>query len=338
MVDHRSESHVSVRCSFRLGAATTTTSACHVPYHSSLSGALTPRPFAGNTRLCLRKTALLVRFMLADWVCESLTGQVESLTRACFFWQSPRLARTHCQNTCRALILVYLALRITAYAPRKEWCAPKGGARLPRLNPVMHTAVRRCAKSTAAAPASARTAGQVAPASAASATRGPALVLPLGCVTSRLRLSCSRGGLTRGTDAEGVRPGPVLAREWTCCPPSSRVLVTQNVLVCSAERACTRERLRYVFNGLTAVARSRLRPGVLDSEKNAVAATSGSKLVSTRSDSALGQPLGQNGNGSENCCCLRSVCGLAHREFMGGAASSRNLSRSISSSTSTSAR
>ena len=156
----------------------------------------------------------------------------------------------------------------------------------------MHTAVRRCAKSTAAAPASARTAGQVAPASAASATRGPALVLPLGCVTSRLRLSCSRGGLTRGTDAEGVRPGPVLAREWTCCPPSSRVLVTQNVLVCSAERACTRERLRYVFNGLTAVARSRLRPGVLGSEKNAVAATSGSKLVSTRSDSALGQRVG----------------------------------------------
>ena len=83
-----------------------------------------------------------------------------------------------------------------------------------------------------------------------------------------------------------------------CRPPSSRVLVTQNVLVCSAERACTRERLRYVFNGLTAVARSRLRPGVLDSEKNAVAATSGSKLVSTRSDSALGQPLGQNGNGA----------------------------------------
>ena len=143
MVDHRSESHVSVRCSFRLGAATTTTSACHVPYHSSLSGALTPRPFAGNTRLCLRKTALLVRFMLADWVCESLTGQVESLTRACFFWQSPRLARTHCQNTCRALILVYLALRITAYAPRKEWCAPKGGARLPRWNP--DSCTPRCA-------------------------------------------------------------------------------------------------------------------------------------------------------------------------------------------------
>ena len=179
---------MSVRCSFKLGVATTTTSVCHVPFHSSPSGAFTSRPFAGSTRLCLRKTALLVRFMLADWVCESLTGQVESLTRACFFWQSLRLARTHCQNTCRALILVYLALRITAYAPRKEWCAPKGGARLPRWNPVMHTAVRRCAKSTAAAPASARTAGQVAPASAASATRGPALVLPLGCVT--FRLSC----------------------------------------------------------------------------------------------------------------------------------------------------
>ena len=126
---------MSVRCSFRLGAATTTTSACHVPYHSSLSGALTPRPFAGNTRLCLRKTALLVRFMLADWVCESLTGQVESLTRACFFWQSPRLARTHCQNTYRALIPVYLALRNTARAPRKGWCVPKGGSARLRWNP-----------------------------------------------------------------------------------------------------------------------------------------------------------------------------------------------------------
>ena len=97
-----------------------------------------------------------------------------------------------------------------------------------------------------------------------------------------------------------------------CRPPSSRVLVTQNVLVCSAERACTRERLRYVFNGLTAVARSRLRPGVLDSEKNAVAATSGSKLVSTRSDSPRGQPLGQNGNGGRRRLLL-----VAQRWWLG---------------------
>ena len=157
--------------------------------------------------------------------------------------QSPRLARTHCQNTYRALIPVYLALRNTARAPRKGWCVPKGGSARLRWNPDSCTACR-CAKSTAAAPASARTAGQVAPASAASATRGPALVLPLGCVTSRLRLSCR--ARTNPWDAEGVRPGPVLARECTRRPsPASSLL--KNVLVGSAERACTRERLRYAF-------------------------------------------------------------------------------------------
>ena len=140
--------------------------------------------------------------------------------------------------------------------------------------------MRRCAKSTAAAPASARTAGQVAPASAASATRGPALVLPLGCVTSRLRLSCS--GLTRGTQRE--------------CDPDLCLHVSVHV--------ARRPRLRYSKMSSSAVrsvpapgrgcgtrsngrpvASSRLRLGVLHSEKNAVAATSGSKLVSTRSDS-----------------------------------------------------
>ena len=190
----------------------------------------------------------------------------------------------------------------------------------------------RCAKNTAAAPASARTAGQVAPASAASATRGPALVLPLGCVTSRLRLSCR--ARTNPWDAEGVRPGPVLARECTRRPsPASSLL--KNVLVGSAERACTRERLRYAFQRPSRRS-SRLRQGVLHSEKNAVAATSGSKLVSIRSDSTR---VGfKTVTEADDCCCLRSVCGLARREFMGGAASSRNLSRSISSSTSTSAR
>ena len=84
------------------------------------------------------------------------------------------------------------------------------------------------------------------------------------------------------------------------------------------------------------VASSRLRQGVLHSEKNAVAATSGSKLVSTRSD--LTRVGFKTVTEADDCCCLRSVCGLARREFMGGAASSRNLSRSISSSTSTSAR
>ena len=157
--------------------------------------------------------------------------------------QSPRLARTHCQNTYRALIPVYLALRNTARAPRKGWCVPKGGSARLRWNPDSCTACR-CAKSTAAAPASARTAGQVAPASAASATRGPALVLPLGCVTSRLRLSCR--ARTNPWDAEGVRPGPVLARECTRRPSAASSLL-KNVLVGSAERACTRERLRYAF-------------------------------------------------------------------------------------------
>ena len=244
--------------------------------------------------------------------------------------QSPRLARTHCQNTYRALIPVYLALRNTARAPRKGWCVPKGGSARLRWNPDSCTACR-CAKSTAAAPASARTAGQVAPASAASATRGPALVLPLGCVTSRLRLSCS--GLTRGTQRE--------------CDPDLCLHVSVHV--------ARRPRLRYSKMSSSAVrsvpapgrgcgtrsngrpvASSRLRLGVLHSEKNAVAATSGSKLVSTRSDSTR---VGfKTVTEADDCCCLRSVCGLARREFMGGAASSRNLSRSISSSTSTSAR
>ena len=58
--------------------------------------------------------------------CESLTVPVS---------QSPRLARTHCQNTYRALIPVYLALRNTARAPRKGWCVPKGGSARLRWNP-----------------------------------------------------------------------------------------------------------------------------------------------------------------------------------------------------------
>ena len=51
------------------------------------------------------------------------------------------------------------------------------------------------------------------------------------------------------------------------------------------------------------VASSRLRLGVLHSEKNAVAATSGSKLVSTRSDSTR-VGFNQNGDGSRRLLLL----------------------------------
>ena len=243
------------------------------------------------------------------------------------------MARTHCQNTYRALIPVYLALRNTARAPRKGWCVPKGGSARLRWNP--DSCTPRCAdvRKVLLLPQRVqeplgRLRLQAQPVQHAG--------LPLFCRwgASHPDSGCrAERGLTHGTQRE--------------CDPDLCLHVSVHV--------ARRPRLRYSKMSSSAVrsvpapgrgcgtrsngrpvASSRLRLGVLHSEKNAVAATSGSKLVSTRSDSTR---VGfKTVTEADDCCCLRSVCGLARREFMGGAASSRNLSRSISSSTSTSAR
>ena len=194
--------------------------------------------------------------------------------------QSPRLARTHCQNTYRALIPVYLALRNTARAPRKGWCVPKGGSARLRWNP--DSCTRADVRKVLLLPQRVqeplgRLRLQAQPVQHAG--------LPLFCRwgASHPDSGCrAERGLTRGTQRE--------------CDPDLCLHVSVHV--------ARRPRLRYSKMSSSAVrsvpapgrgcgtrsngrpvASSRLRLGVLHSEKNAVAATSGSKLVSTRSDS-----------------------------------------------------